>query len=85
MAAMINAGMTGGEQRRRNILGPPGRNIGNDATPAFKFKNVPSPAKDDVGAKAKASLVVGQSDPAGAGLRALTDGLLLGRGRGLTL
>jgi len=54
------------------------RNTGNDATPAFKFKNVPSPAKDDVGATAKVSLVVGQSDPAGAGLRALTDGLLPG-------
>jgi hypothetical protein len=54
------------------------RNIGNDATPAFKFKNVPSPVKDDVGGKAKVSLVVGQSDPAGAGLRALTDGLLPG-------
>src|SRR5258708_6434824 len=54
------------------------RNTGNDATPAFKFKNVPSPVKDDAGGKARVSLVVGQSDPAGAGLRALADGLLPG-------
>lgn len=53
-------------------------NTGNNATPAFRFQHVPSPAKDDAGAKAKVSLVVGQSDSAGAGLRALTDGLLPG-------
>jgi hypothetical protein len=54
------------------------RNTGSEANPAFKFKNVPSPAKDDAAAKAKVSLVVGQRDPAGAGLSALTDGLLPG-------
>lgn len=53
-------------------------NTGSNATPAFRFQHVPSPVKDDLGAKAKASLVVGQSDSAGAGLRALTDGLLPG-------
>jgi len=53
-------------------------NIAADANPNFKFKNVPSPAKEDAGAKAKVSLVVGRSDPAGAGLRALTDGRLPG-------
>ena len=53
-------------------------NTGSNATPAFRFPPVPSPVKDDAGAKAKVSLVVGQSDPAGAGLRALTDGLLPG-------
>src|SRR5258708_29451995 len=52
------------------------RNTGSDATSAFVFKHVPSPRKDDTGGKARVSLVVGQSDLAGAGLRALTDGLL---------
>ena len=54
------------------------RNTGSQANVNFKFEHVPSPAKDDAGAKAKVFLVVGQSDPAGAGLRALTDGLLPG-------
>jgi hypothetical protein len=53
-------------------------NTSNEANATFKFKHVPSPAKDDAGARAKMSLVVGQSDRAGAGLRALTDGLLPG-------
>jgi len=53
-------------------------NAGSDASPAFKFKRVPSPAKDDAGATAKVSVVVGQRDPAGAGLQALTDGRLPG-------
>jgi hypothetical protein len=54
------------------------RNTGSQANANFKFEHVPSPAKDDHGSKAKVSLIVGQSDRAGAGLRALTDGLLPG-------
>jgi hypothetical protein len=54
------------------------RNTGAEANPNFKFKNVPSPAKDDAAARAKVSLVLGQRDAAGAGLSALTDGLLPG-------
>lgn len=46
------------------------------ATSAFKFKNVPSPVKDDAGAKAKLALVAGEMDENGADLRALIDGLL---------
>jgi hypothetical protein len=46
------------------------------ATRAFKFKNVPSPAKDDAGAKAKLLLVEGEADGNGADLSALTDGAL---------
>ena len=42
----------------------------------FKFKNVPSPAKDDLAAKAKLSLVDGEIDPNGDGLTALTDGVV---------
>jgi len=51
-------------------------NNGSAATSAFKFKNVPSPAKDDAGAKAKLTLLDGEIDPNGADLGALTDGLL---------
>lgn len=46
------------------------------ATSAFKFKNVPSPAKDDAAAKAKLLLIEGQADGNGAELSALTDGAL---------
>ena len=35
MAAAIAARMTRGEQRRRNIVGPPRRDIGNDAAVIF--------------------------------------------------
>ena len=45
-------------------------------TGEFKFKNVPSPAKDDAASKAKLSLVVGELDPNGADFSALTHGLL---------
>ncbi|PWT81415.1 MAG: hypothetical protein C5B44_03860 [Acidobacteria bacterium] len=50
----------------------------NNATAnrAFKFKNVPSPAKDDAGAHAKLTLLDGEIDPNGAPLSALTDGVL---------
>jgi hypothetical protein len=46
------------------------------ATSAFRFKNVPSPQKDDVAAKAKLLLVEGEADGNGADLSALTDGAL---------
>jgi hypothetical protein len=45
-------------------------------TGEFKFKNVPTPAKDDAGSKAKSMLVVGELDPNGADFSALTDGVL---------
>lgn len=51
-------------------------NTGDAATRDFKFKHVPSPAKNDAAAKAKLTLVVGRQDPNGAGLGALTDGAL---------
>lgn len=46
------------------------------ATGAFKFKNVPSPAKDDAAARAKLLLVEGDVDGNGADLGALIDGVL---------
>jgi hypothetical protein len=52
------------------------RNTGKDATPQFKFKNVPSPSKSNAASHAKLKLVLGQRDPGGADLGALTDGAL---------
>jgi hypothetical protein len=52
------------------------RNTGAAATKEFKFKTVPSPAKEDAAAKATVTLLVGESDPAGGDLSVLTDGLL---------
>jgi hypothetical protein len=49
-----------------------------EATKNFKFKNVPSPSKDDAASGAKLTLVDGEPDPNGADLSALTDGLLPG-------
>ena len=51
-------------------------NPGPNATPDFKFKNVPSPVKDNAATQAKLKLVVGAKDDSGADLSALTDGLL---------
>ena len=51
-------------------------NTGGAATGSFKFKNVPSPTKDDAASKAKLTLVDGEIDPNGADLRALIDGVL---------
>jgi len=51
-------------------------NTGAAATKDFKFKNVPSPARDDAAAKATVTLLVGESDPAGGDVSVLTDGLL---------
>jgi hypothetical protein len=51
-------------------------NSSDAATSAFKFKNVPSPAKDDAAAKAKLLLVEGEVDGNGADLGALIDGAL---------
>jgi len=52
------------------------RNVGAEANKEFKFKTVRSPVKDDAAAKAKLTLLVGEVDPAGGDLSALTDGLL---------
>jgi hypothetical protein len=49
-------------------------NSGGNAASSFKFDNVPAPARDDAGAKAKWLLIVGELDPNGADFSALTDG-----------
>ena len=51
-------------------------NTGNNATAEFKFKRVPSPAKDDAARNAKLKVIVGQVDPGSGGLNALIDGNL---------
>lgn len=52
------------------------RNEGDQATPQFKFKEVPAPAGDNAALKAKFTLVDGQRDENGAQLAALHDGKL---------
>ena len=51
-------------------------NAGYTETKEFKFKNVPSPVKNDAAAKAKLVLVDGQLDGNSADISALTDGYL---------
>jgi len=51
-------------------------NTGAAATAKFKFKNVPSPARDDAAAKAHLMIVDAEPDSNSADLSALTDGLL---------
>jgi hypothetical protein len=51
-------------------------NIGAAATAEFKFKRVPSPARNEATANAKVFLVDGEADPNSADVSALIDGLL---------
>jgi hypothetical protein len=51
-------------------------NPSSTATRDFKFKNVPSPVKDDAAATAKLTLIDGDLDAGSAELPALIDGLL---------
>jgi hypothetical protein len=50
------------------------RNDSSEATPAFRFKAVPSPARNDAGAKATFQLVEGRRDANGGDLNVLNDG-----------
>lgn len=50
------------------------RNQGEQASSAFKFKQVPSPSKDDAGTNAKFEIVDGERDPNGGDLDKLHDG-----------
>jgi hypothetical protein len=69
---LLSLSVAGGSQVRVTV----DHNTGPDATRDFKFKRVPSPAKDDAAAKGKLTMVVGRQDPNGAGLSALSDGVL---------
>lgn len=53
-------------------------NTGVETNSVFRFKHVPSPARDDAAAKAKVTLVIGRKDGDSAELSALTDGLFPG-------
>jgi hypothetical protein len=53
-------------------------NPNRTATREFKFKNVPSPVKDDAAANAKLTLIDGEIDGGSAELAVLTDGRLPG-------
>jgi predicted alpha-1,2-mannosidase len=50
------------------------RNV--EGTPEFKFRNVPSPLKNDAAAKGKFTIVDGENDSNGSSLRALNNGRL---------
>ena len=52
------------------------RNDGASASPAFKFKNVPSPLTNDAAAKATFTIVDGENDGNGGNIRRLNDGRL---------
>lgn len=52
------------------------RNTSATATPNFKFKNVPSPSRDDAGAKAIVTFVDAEPDGNGGPINALNDGVL---------
>jgi hypothetical protein len=69
-AAMFAAALTTQAQVKVTI----DHNLNSTAAAAFKFKSVPSPAKDDAASKAKLLLVEGEVDGNGADLGALTDG-----------
>jgi hypothetical protein len=54
------------------------RNSGEEASRAFRFKDVASPVKDNAAAKASLMIVDGEIDGNSAPLSALTDGMLPG-------
>jgi hypothetical protein len=50
------------------------RNMGDDATPAFRFARVPPPSRDDAATGAKIELIAGRIDANSPGLSAVNDG-----------
>lgn len=52
------------------------RNSSSDATPSFRFKNIPTPSRNDAAANAKFTLLDGQRDNNGGDLEKLHDGRL---------
>jgi hypothetical protein len=69
-ALVLLAGLTARAEVRVTVE----RNV--EGTPEFKFRNVPSPLKNDAAAKARFTIVEGQSDANGSSLRALNNGRL---------
>jgi len=54
------------------------RNMGDDATPQFRFERVPPPSRDDAATTAKLDLIAGRIDSNSPGLAAITDGRVPG-------
>ena len=50
------------------------RNMGDNATPAFRFARVPPPSRDDAATSAKIELIAGRIDANSPGLAAINDG-----------
>jgi hypothetical protein len=71
-AALLLAGFTA----RAEVKVTADHNDNDHAKPEFKFKNVPSPSKDDAATKAKFTIVDGEKDDNGADTTALHDGKL---------
>ena len=54
------------------------RNMGDNATPQFRFERVPPPSRDDAATNAKIDLIAGRIDRNSPGLGAINDGRLPG-------
>ena len=54
------------------------RNMGDAATPTFKFERVPPPSRDDAATSAKIELIAGRIDLNSPGLAAIHDGRVPG-------
>jgi len=54
------------------------RNMGDAATPQFRFERVPPPSRDDAATNAKLDLIAGRVDANSPGLTAITDGRVPG-------
>jgi hypothetical protein len=54
------------------------RNMGEAATPQFRFERVPPPSRDDAATNAKLDLIAGRIDGNSPGLAAITDGRVPG-------
>ena len=50
------------------------RNMGDNATPAFRFAHVPPPSRDDAATNAKIEMIAGRVDANSPGLAAINDG-----------
>jgi hypothetical protein len=70
--------LAGGLTTRAGVKITTGHNDNDDASAAFKFKNVPSPAPTNAATTAKFSIVAGEMDSGSGGLSKLNDGKLPG-------
>src|SRR5436190_4607447 len=76
LSAIILTIVIGAISARADVKTTVAHNEDADATPAFKFKNVPSPSRTDAATKAKFSIVEGVRDANGGDVDKLNDGRL---------